>query len=100
MRIRIQLFTIKKADPDPVSQRDGEYNGDFVTFRTEGSMQDITATKLQSTRVQTTLSSLSFKCNVLRESLSVDSQNIPCATLKRRGSWVILISVDLCSFQT
>ncbi len=27
----------------------------------------------------------SFKCNVLRESLSVDSQNIPCATLKRRG---------------
>ena len=49
MRIRIQLFTIKKADPDPVSQRDGEYNGDFVTFRTEGSMQDITATRLQST---------------------------------------------------
>jgi hypothetical protein len=31
----------------------------------------------------------SFKSNVLRESLSVDSQNIPCATLKRRGSWVI-----------
>ncbi len=30
----------------------------------------------------------SFKCNVLRESLSVDSQNIPCATLKRGGSWV------------
>ncbi len=29
----------------------------------------------------------SFKCNVLRESLSVDSQNIPCATLERRGSW-------------
>jgi hypothetical protein len=27
-------------------------------------------------------SSLSFKCNVLRESLSVDSQNIPCATLQ------------------
>ncbi len=25
---------------------------------------------------------------VLREGLSVDSQNIPCATLKRRGSWV------------
>jgi hypothetical protein len=34
----------------------------------------------------------SFKCNVLRESLSVDSQNIPCATLvKRRGSWVISV---------
>jgi hypothetical protein len=29
-----------------------------------------------------------FKCDVLRESLSVDSQNVPCATLKRRGSWV------------
>ncbi len=31
----------------------------------------------------------SIKCNVLRESLSEDSQNIPCATLKERGSWVI-----------
>ncbi len=29
--------------------------------------------------------------NVLRESLSEDSQNIPCATLKRRGSWVMSI---------
>ncbi len=37
----------------------------------------------------------SFKCNVLRESLSVDSQNIPCATLKSSGSsWVI--AVYLC----
>ncbi len=33
----------------------------------------------------------SFKCNVLRESLSVDSQNIPCATLNRRGSWVLSV---------
>jgi hypothetical protein len=33
-----------------------------------------------------------IKCNVLRESLSVDSQNIYCATEKRRrGSWVISI---------
>jgi hypothetical protein len=55
-------------------------------------MQDIE--RLQSTRVQTPLS---FKCNVVRESLSVDSQNIPCAVLKRRGSWVI--SVYLCSEQ-
>ncbi len=30
----------------------------------------------------------SFKCNVLRESLSVDSQNIPCTKLKRKGSWI------------
>ena len=34
----------------------------------------------------------SYKCNVLRESLSVDSQNIPCETIeKRRGSWVISV---------
>jgi hypothetical protein len=33
----------------------------------------------------------SFKCNVLRKSHSVDSQNISCATLKRRGSWVISV---------
>ena len=43
-------------------------------------MQDVTVARLQS---------LSLKCNVLRESLSVDSQSVPCATLKRRGSWVI-----------
>ncbi len=58
-------------------------------------MHDVTVARLQSTRVQTPLSPL-FKMygNVLRESLSVDSQNIPCATLKRRGSWII--SVNLC----
>ncbi len=41
----------------------------------------------------------SLKC-VLRESLSVDSQNIPCATLKnqRRRSW--LISACLCPHPT
>jgi hypothetical protein len=32
---------------------------------------------------------ISIKCNVLRESLSEDSQNIPCATLKRRGTYTI-----------
>ncbi len=37
-------------------------------------------------------SSPSIKCNLLRESLSEDSQNIPCATLKRRGSWVIRVA--------
>ena len=40
------------------------------------------------------LLSPSIKGNVLRESLSEDSQNIPCATLKRRESWVI--SIYLC----
>jgi hypothetical protein len=62
--------------------------GDFVTIRTEASMQDVTVERLQSTRGQISLSP-SFKRNVLRESLSEDSQNISCATLKRRGSWVI-----------
>jgi hypothetical protein len=55
--------------------------GDFVTICTEGSMQDNRVARLQSTRVQTPLSPL-IKCDVLRESLSEDSQNIPCATLK------------------
>jgi hypothetical protein len=53
-------------------------------------MQDVTVARLQSTRVPSVLpSSLSFKCNVLRESLSEESQNIPCATLREEGSWVI-----------
>ncbi len=65
--------------------------GDFVTIRTERSMQDGIVARLQSTRVQEYKlpSPPFFKCNVLRESLSVDSQNIPCAILKRMGSWVI-----------
>ncbi len=67
---------------------EGPTFGDFVTIRTERSMQDVMVARLQSTRVQTPLSP-SFKCNVLRESLSVDSQNIPCAILKRIGSLVI-----------
>jgi hypothetical protein len=57
-------------------------------------MQDVSVARLQSTRVQTALSP-SFKCNVLRESLTVDSQHIPCATLKKRGSWITF--VYLCS---
>jgi hypothetical protein len=47
-------------------------------------MQDVSVARLQSTRVSLP-SPPSFKCNVLRESLSVDSQNIPCATLKKGG---------------
>jgi hypothetical protein len=48
-------------------------------------MQDIYT--LQDYRVQEYRlpSPPSIKCNVLRESLSEDSQNIPCATLKRIG---------------
>jgi hypothetical protein len=65
--------------------------GDFDTIRKEGSVQNVTVARLQSTgtvpvptRVQPPLSP-SFKCNVLCESLSVDNQNIPCAS----GSWAI-----------
>jgi hypothetical protein len=66
--------------------------GDFVTFRTKASMQDIKVAILLSTRGQTPYPP-SFECNVLRESLSVDSQSIPCATLKRSGSWVISVFI-------
>jgi hypothetical protein len=54
--------------------------GDLVTIRTEGSMLDIKVARLQKEYILPSPSS--FKCNVLRESLSMDSQNIPCATLK------------------
>ncbi len=67
--------------------------GDFVTILTEGLMYGLHScnfARLQTTRVQTS-SPTSFKSIVLRKSLSVDSQNIPCATLKRRGSWVISV---------
>ncbi len=67
---------------------------DPVPFLTPESMQDATVTTLQNTRVQIPLSPPSFKCNVLRESLSVDSQNTPCATLKRRGSWIISVCLQ------
>ncbi len=67
--------------------------GYFVSIR---SMQDVSVARLQSTRVQTPLSPC-FNCNVLRESLSVDSQHIRCATLKRRGSWVTSVCISLFS---
>ncbi len=67
--------------------------GDFVTIRTEGSNAGRHGCMTSEYRLP---SSPSFKCNVLRESLSVDNQNIPCATLKRSGSWVI--SVYLCIY--
>jgi hypothetical protein len=48
-------------------------------------MQDNTVAKLLSTRVQTPFSLNVMYGTVLRESLSDDSQNILCATLKRKG---------------
>ncbi len=68
--------------------------GDFATIHKERSMQDITVAGLQSTRVQTPLSPPpSLKCNVLRGSLSVDIQNIPCATLKKGVGGNLCISL-------
>jgi hypothetical protein len=58
-------------------------------------MQDVTVTRVQTRQEYRLPSSPSFKCNVLSESLSVDSQNIPCATLKRSGSWVISVHISL-----
>ncbi len=117
-RFRIRSQRDGSADPDPyqkchgsatliegmvicntrvlyiLNQRDGQCPtfGDLVTILRKGSMQDITVASLQNTRAQTPLSP-SFKCNVLRESLSVESQNIPCATPDRKGPWVISVSL-------
>jgi hypothetical protein len=46
----------------------------------------------KTTEYKSTDSLLPPLLNVLREGLSEDSQNIPCATLKRRGSWVIRVA--------
>ena len=59
---------------------------DFVTIRTEASMQDVTVARLQSTRVQTPLALHPlFNVMVLRESLSEDSQYIPWRNTKEKG---------------
>jgi hypothetical protein len=67
--------------------------GDFVTILTKGSMQDNTVAKLarmfEYKSTDSPLPTLLNAMYILRESLSEDSQNIPCATLKRKGSWVI-----------
>jgi hypothetical protein len=47
-------------------------------------MQDYRFARLQTTRGPTPLSP-SIKCNVLRESLSEDSQNIPLRNIKEKG---------------
>ncbi len=71
----------------------------FVTIRTEVSMQDVTVIKDFIVQEYRLPSPHSFKCNVLRESLSVVSQNIHCATLKRRGSWVISVYLWLAELK-
>ncbi len=58
--------------------------GDFVTIRTD----DAGRHSCKTTEYKSTDSPFapSFKYNVLCENLSMDSQKIPCPTLKRRGS--------------
>jgi hypothetical protein len=58
-------------------------------------MQANTVARLQSTEYRLP-SPPSIKCNVLRKSLFEDSQNIPCATLKRRVSWGISMLYHVC----
>jgi hypothetical protein len=60
---------------------------DFVTILREGSIQDITIADftVQEYRTYSLPSPPFIKCNVLRESLSEDSKNISCATLREGG---------------
>jgi hypothetical protein len=63
-----------------------------LSSQTMGSMQDDTVARIRSMVQEYRLPNPpSFKCNVLSESPSVDSQNISCATLKRRGSYIISV---------
>jgi hypothetical protein len=82
------LYSDETREMENISR--GTTFGDFVTIRTEESIQDVPVARLQSTEYRL-ISPPSFRCIVLRESLSVDSQNIPCATLKRRWSWVFSV---------
>ncbi len=63
--------------------------GDFVTIRirteVDAGRPGCKTTEYKRTDSPKDLPLPPFKCNVLRESLSVYSQNIPCATLKRWG---------------
>ncbi len=67
---------------------------DFVTIHTEGRSR---ITWLQDYRVQDYRPpSLPFiKCKVVRESLSEDSQNIPCATLNKEKGVVCNLYLSL-----
>jgi hypothetical protein len=74
--------------------RDGEVKerstfGDFVTIRTEESVQDNTFA-CKTTK---------HKSHVLRESLSEDRQNVACATLKRMRLWEISISLGTVRYK-
>jgi hypothetical protein len=76
------------------THRDGEYklrSYRFCHYPHRGGR--CRTSRLQDYRVQEYRlpSPPSLKCSVLRESLFLDSQSIPCAALKRRVSWVISV---------
>jgi hypothetical protein len=83
-QFKVKLCVIREM----VNISRGPTYGDFVTFRTEGSMQDNTVARLHT---EYTLPSPPLLKVVLHESLYVDSQNIPCSTLTRRRSWIISV---------
>jgi hypothetical protein len=58
--------------------------GDFVAILIDGLMQDNTVTRLHVEYKSTDSHLPLIKCDVL--CLSEESQNIPCAKLKRRGA--------------
>jgi hypothetical protein len=83
----VAFLSVEAREMEDISR--GPTFGDFVTIRTEASMQDVTFERLQSTRVQTP--SLPPLLNVMycvRVSLRT-VKIFPYATLKRRWSWVI-----------
>ncbi len=71
---------------------------DFVTIRTEASMQDVTVARLPSTRIQTPLSPPSFKCNVqycVKVSLFCGQSKYSLRNTKEKGAvGNLCISVD------
>jgi len=65
--------------------------GDFVTVRTEASMQDITVARLQSKEYRLPFPPILNVMYCVRDSLWTVKIFLACATLKRRGSWIISV---------
>jgi hypothetical protein len=84
-----QFFLVTAREMENTSR--GPISSGILSLSAQGGR--CRTSQLQDYRVQEYRlpSPPSFKCNLLRESLFVDSQNIPCSTLERRGSWVISI---------
>ncbi len=81
----IKILKLLKWSREMENISRGPTNGEFVNILTEGSMQDVTVARLYRVQQYTLPYPPSFKCSSAWESLCI---YIPCATLKRRGSWV------------